>query len=237
MTPEYFLLFEDRANFYPYPYSYFSVQENKMSTDEEYNWSLAENFDLDLDDDDDAFIDFQLEVGDKVMVSNELSVIESGNELVQIPGIEEEDGPVMICPIPTVTVKLHEGLIDEWQFIALMQVMSDAAENPIFNLAQPGLDASHTASHVKAVQETNGLDLKNYADYLFDTMSKFVGDSATCKKDIVYDLFFYFCEKLSCLTWKRRVGELPFFMVLLSKKIFMLSLRDEMPIEMTSQLA
>ena len=62
--------------------------------------------------------------------------------------------------------------------------MSDAMKNLLFNSAQLRLDASHTASHVKTVQETNGLDLKNYADYPFDTMSKFVGDSATCKKDI-----------------------------------------------------
>ena len=86
-------------------------------------------------------------VGEKVLVDSVVSSVKIVNELVEIPGIENEDddGPVMICPVPTLTVKLNEGVIEIGNFHSIMQAVDAAAENPIFNFVGHGLDTSDTA--------------------------------------------------------------------------------------------
>ena len=163
--------------------------------EEEYNWTVAEGLDdLELDDDDEFDIDFDMESlvgGEKVVVDSVVSSVKTGNELVEIPGIEnEDDGPVMICPVPNVTVKLNEGVIEEWSFHSVMQAIDAAAENPIFNFVRPGLDASDTARYLQTVKDKNGLDIKLYADFLVGAISEFIGDSASCKKKVIFNRIF-----------------------------------------------
>ena len=155
---------------------------------EDYNWELAEDLLIDDEVDDDAMLDIDFQVdSDKVLVSSDVTSLQNDHELQELPGLEGDcdgDGPVMICPVPMVTVNVKEGIQNENSYAMFLAAVDQAVSNPFFNMVFPGLDARDIGIGIKSAVEVDAMIIKHYADKLYTEISGFVGEKATNKKDI-----------------------------------------------------